>query len=57
MPVTVEGGAGDLLVQLDDEVIGRAGEPILWIPLRGRHRFSLHDGTGREMDQVVVTVR
>jgi len=57
VPIIVDGGTGKLVVQLNDAVIGRAGEPILWTPRRGRHRFSLHDDSGRELDQVVVTVR
>jgi len=57
VPVVVDGGTGELVVRLNDAVIGRAGQPILWTPRRGHHRFSLHDDSGREMDQVVVTVR
>ncbi len=57
VPIVVDGGAGKWVVQLNDAVIGSAGQPILWTPQRGRQRFSLHDESGREMDQVVVTVR
>ena len=57
VPITVEGATTDLFVRLDDAVIGQGGEAILWTPSPGRHRVMLEDGSGRAMDQAVVTVR
>lgn len=57
VPVSVEGAAGTLAIRIDDAVAGRAGTPLLWTPRRGRHRFSLQDDSGRELDAAVVIVR
>ncbi len=57
LPISVDGGTDALVVRVDDTVIGRATRPMLWMPRKGRHRFSLSDRAGRELDMAVVTVR
>ncbi|MBS1190060.1 MAG: penicillin-binding protein [Rhodocyclaceae bacterium] len=43
--------------RLDGRLLGRAGGQVLWLPQPGRHRLSLEDGGGRELDGVSFEVR
>jgi penicillin-binding protein 1C len=43
--------------RLDKQVVGGAGAPAHWLPQPGRHRLSLEDAHGRELDAVRFEVR
>ena len=43
--------------RLDGRLLGRATAPAHWLPQPGRHRLSLEDRRGRELDAVAFQVR
>ncbi|HJW23626.1 MAG TPA: penicillin-binding protein 1C [Rhodocyclaceae bacterium] len=43
--------------RLDGRLLGPAAGQVLWIPQPGRHRLSLEDAGGREVDVVAFEVR
>ena len=57
LPIDLEGGTQGLHVKVDGQLLGRAGDSLLWQPQRGVHQFSLEDDSGRRLDGAVVTVR
>lgn len=43
--------------RMDHQAVGRASGQALWLPQPGRHRLTLEDGRGRELDAVSFEVR
>jgi penicillin-binding protein 1C len=52
-----EGAGRALSWRLDGAPLGAASEPLLWHPVRGRHRLALVDAEGVERDAVRFVVR
>jgi len=55
--ITVQGGAADLVVRLNDVVLGAAADPLSWQPSMGPQRLVLEDRQRRTLDRVLFTVR
>ena len=55
--ITVQGGTPDLVVRLNDTVLGRAGRPVLWAPRSGSHHLAVEDAAGHTLDRILFTVR
>jgi len=55
--ITVQGGAADLVVRLNDVVLGAAANPLSWQPSMGPQRLVLEDRQRRTLDRVLFTVR
>jgi penicillin-binding protein 1C len=57
LAVRAEPPDGSLAFRLDGDEIGRAGDTILWQPVRGRHALALVDAAGRTLQRVRFEVR
>jgi penicillin-binding protein 1C len=57
VPLSARGGQRPLAWTLDGRTIGSADSTRIWSPSPGRHRLSLVDGSGREVDAVIFEVR
>jgi penicillin-binding protein 1C len=57
VPITVQGVAPGMSLELNDESLGSASQQILWIPVAGAQRLELKDGNGASVDRVLFTVR
>ena len=55
--IRVRGGRDGLRLRLDGEVLGAAGDLLLWQPTTGRHELLLEESSGRALDAVRFSVR
>jgi hypothetical protein len=57
IPVTAQGVKADMLITLNDKILGPATRDIFLIPRAGAHTLALRDGNGQTVDRILFTVR
>ena len=55
--ISAQGGSRELVWRINGTVVGRAGQPLLWVPTAGVHRLALEQPSGEVLDRVLFTVR
>jgi penicillin-binding protein 1C len=57
MPIIVRGATTDMIIKLDDKVLGSATRQLLWSPRPGAYHLSVEDSQHQVIDRVLFTVR
>ena len=57
VPIIVRGARENMILKLNDALLGPAKKSMLWTPHPGSYRLTLEDDHGRAIDRVLFTVR